>query len=94
METPRENPGAVVRDGKIYVIGGWSSSEILDSVECYNPERNSWTRRMNLNEPRYMPEVVLCKGIIYVFGGFQGLEYRMFVSAIEKYNRDHSWEIV
>lgn len=41
LSTPRSGHSAVVRNGEIYVIGGFNGSS-LSSVEIYNPGTNQW----------------------------------------------------
>lgn len=35
-----------------------------------------------------MPEVVKCSGKVYVFGGFQGIDIRLFVTTVEVYDSE------
>ncbi len=63
-------------DGKIYVFGGFNFnsnnfiSEILDSVEAYDPATNTWTTVASLPTQCATAAAVLApNGLIYVFGG-------------------------
>lgn len=37
------NAGVFTLDGRLYVIGGKQNSTILNSVEIYNPDTNTWS---------------------------------------------------
>ena len=54
MPTARTGVSAVVIDDMVYVMGGIDESgNILDVVEIYNPETDSWTTGPNLRTARY-----------------------------------------
>jgi len=43
MSVERYVLGVVELDGKLYVVGGYNSqNQALDSMECYDPDSNSW----------------------------------------------------
>jgi N-acetylneuraminic acid mutarotase len=67
MPTKRSNCGAVVVDGKIYVIGGWVSTAPWDTtaaVEEYNPRTDTWT--INADMPtKGTASASAVNGIIY-----------------------------
>lgn len=94
LTTEREHAAAVAFNDTVYVIGGRTNDMILQSMEIYSPEDNNWTQGAPLIIPRMMPEVVTCDGKIYVFGGFQGIDIRLFVTSVEVYDpiKGH-WEI-
>jgi len=74
MPTSRVLPGTCAVGGKVYAIGGLSSSgeTVLSVVEQYDPITDTWTRKAN------MPTGVWClcarvvNGKIYTFGGRLG----------------------
>ncbi len=43
MNTARAWPAVAVIDKKIYIMGGFDGSHRLRTVECYDPECDSWT---------------------------------------------------
>ena len=44
MNTERNSLRACVMNGKIYVVGGFDTSKkLIKTVECYDPEKNSWS---------------------------------------------------
>lgn len=90
----REHAAALAYKDRIYVIGGRSQSEILSTVEFYSPTENVWTPCRDMLIPRMMAEVTLCGDKFYVFGGFHGIDIRLFVTQIEMYDpATDSWSI-
>jgi kelch-like protein 10 len=49
---PRSDASAVVYDGKIYIIGGFTGGEVLRSIEVYDPLRDEWSFGPTMNVPR------------------------------------------
>jgi len=76
MATGRSRPAAVAGpDGKIYAIGGSTSSTVGMSgytalVEVYNPATDSWSAAAPLKSSRVGPAAAVSGGRIYVFGGY------------------------
>ena len=58
-------------NGKIYIAGGFSSSNYkgLTSCEVYNPPTNEWQLMPSLKVPRYNASMVCFAGQLYVLGG-------------------------
>eukprot|EP00299_Pterocystis_sp_00344_P010068 c4421_g1_i2.p1 GENE.c4421_g1_i2~~c4421_g1_i2.p1 ORF type:complete len:174 (+),score=43.74 c4421_g1_i2:441-962(+) len=50
LKVPRKLHGMAAHNGLLYVFGGSGDPPMwyLDSVECYNPETNSWSARKSL----------------------------------------------
>lgn len=95
LNTEREHAAALSLDGRVYVFGGRTNDMILQSVEVYAPEKNCWSALdSDMAVPRMMPEVVKCGDKVYVFGGFQGIDIRLFVTIVECYDPEKDcWEI-
>lgn len=94
LNQEREHAAALAKDGLIYVFGGRTDDMILPSVEVY--AENSWRFTSPMLIPRMMPEVVQCasSGRIFVFGGFQGIDIRLFVTSVEVYDpAEDTWRI-
>ncbi|XP_049306242.1 kelch-like protein 18 [Bactrocera dorsalis] len=62
---------AVTLNGKIYKMCGYSSNR--NSVECYNPDSNTWTPCADMEICHRLPGVTVHKGHIYVLS-FSGAE--------------------
>jgi N-acetylneuraminic acid mutarotase len=70
MPTAREDVGIGVVNDKIYVIGGWrQDSNSLNTVEMYDPESNTWTKKADLPEKKEELGVAVVNGKIYAIGG-------------------------
>jgi len=54
-----------VRLYKCFGLGG----DFLKTVERYNSETNTWTKRADLNFARYCPGACVINGKIYIVGG-------------------------
>ncbi len=76
MPTPRAWAPAVVLGGKIYVVGGCSSSEKqqfqneVSNLEVYDPALDSWAVLPSMPTPRVGPAAAAVGNKIYVIGGF------------------------
>lgn len=55
--------------GKIFLIGGYSSTMRLQEVDCYNPEKNYWEKLPDLRFGRFKAAAVYYDDRIYVSGG-------------------------
>ena len=70
MPTARTGVSAVEMDGMVYVMGGIDENDnILDVVEIYNPETDSWNIGPNLRTARYNFAAVVYNDQIFVMGG-------------------------
>lgn len=57
-------------DGSVLVVGGYGPQGLLDTVEVYSPETNSWSPRSPLPEPRGWHSAILLRdGRVLVVGG-------------------------
>jgi N-acetylneuraminic acid mutarotase len=63
-------------DGILYVIGGtgpnaqgWGNTNVLSSVEAYDPATDTWTERASLPHPIMASAAAVVEGIIYLTGG-------------------------
>ena len=70
MPTARTGVSAVELNGQIYVMGGLDASgNVLDVVEVYNPEVNTWSLVENMRTPRFNAAAAAIDGQIYIMGG-------------------------
>lgn len=54
---------------RLYAVGGRDSSQVLRSVERYNPHTNKWTLVAPMNKRRGSVGVGVLGGFIYAVGG-------------------------
>lgn len=69
-----DHTASVIKDDKIYVIGGakWAEGKApvySDKVYIYNIKKNEWTEGPNLRSKRYGSMAALVNDKIYLFGG-------------------------
>jgi YD repeat-containing protein len=73
MPTPRYGASAITIDDKIYVIGGFRGSTLLNTVEVYCPLSNTWDiSKRNLPEGIGYSSVTTDGKYIYLVGGLIG----------------------
>ncbi|KAH8027709.1 hypothetical protein HPB51_007259 [Rhipicephalus microplus] len=53
-------------------VGGFTGHSVLDSVDCYDPSTDSWTRVVTMSTPRSGAQVVVHKDTLYIIGGCNG----------------------
>jgi kelch-like protein 18 len=70
-------------DGLIFAIGGHSGPSRLNTVEYYDPSKNSWSSVCPLSVPRTIAGSSSIGGSIYVVGGYDGKEY---LNSVESYD--------
>lgn len=76
------------------MIGGVSYSANLSSVECYNPQLDSWTEMPPLKFSKGQVAGTVLNGCIYVIGGSDD-HLREGLKTVEKYNAiTNDWEVV
>ena len=89
MPTWRERPGVAVLDNKIYVTGGVWYGQIMSSVDCYDPDTNTWSQVVNMNLARNCHGLVSLLGRLYAIGGSSDVE------CIEVYDPDNNtWTLL
>jgi N-acetylneuraminic acid mutarotase len=70
LSVTRDHVAAVVRDGKIYALGGRAGLGVMHtSVEIYDPVANTWTPGTAMQESRSGFGAAVIGGQIYVAGG-------------------------
>lgn len=52
--------------------GGHDGEGLLDTVERYDPQRDTWTVITTLSSPRCLGSLVALKGCLYAIGGYDG----------------------
>ena len=72
MPTVRSYLSTSVMDGKIYAIGGMSSSNEqrrLETVEVYDPLTDTWAKARDITHPRSCAAISVVNGETYAMGG-------------------------
>ena len=74
MRVKRSHHASVVLDGKIYTMGGYAEDdddgdEVLDTVEVYDPQVDSWQFVASMPHGLYWHAAAAIDGKIYVTGG-------------------------
>lgn len=73
LPEPMGGNGICTLDDKIYITGGVSgrlgSEKIYKSVYMYDPSKDTWTSKADMNYARYAHVSLAFNGKIYVFGG-------------------------
>ena len=72
MITTRRWPAVAALDNKIYVTGGENGTgfgNAIDSVDCYDPDTNSWSQVANMKFARKGHAMVSLHGRLYAIGG-------------------------
>ena len=66
----RRLPGLAALDNKIYVTGGYDVSlQRMSSVDCYDPDTNTWSQMSNMNIARCGHSLFSLHGRLYANGG-------------------------
>ena len=76
MKKGRSASAAAVKDGKIYVTGGWTGGltggRRLASGEVFDPKKSSWTALPAMSVPRSEHSLFVADGRLMVAGGYTG----------------------
>ena len=73
MLTKRCRLGVATLNGKLYVAGGYDGSVFLNSVECFDPQKNEWTFVKPLQIRRSRVAMVATYGKLFAIGGYDGI---------------------
>lgn len=91
MSTRRARHASVAISNRILVMGG----DELNSVECYNPAENTWSRRAPMLHTRSEFEAGEANGFVYVMGGSIADNPVETVTSIERYSmQSDTWTLV
>ena len=73
MPSSRQEVGVGVADGKIYVVGGFSSGSSVNTVERYDPKTDQWESIAALPaaNPLNHVGVATANGLLFVIGGLR-----------------------
>lgn len=100
MLEERYNHAVAALDGVLYAAGGGAScSPKSNTLECYDPERNVWTRRAPMIRKRTNLYLTVCDWFLYAIGG-SAFNYSKYALAdccntIERYDpKTNEWTMV
>ena len=80
MPIKRLMPGVAALNSKIYVTGGCNDDNQpnnlcpVSSVDCYDPDTNTWSQMANMNNARAGHSLVSLHGRLYAIGGGWGVD--------------------
>lgn len=98
MNEPRQLPGTIITtDGVLYAIGGGSYERAENTCELLNLEERDeeWTMIAPMQFGRFSPQIVECKGSLYVFGGYTIIDQECCLSTVQKYDMaTKEWAVV
>ena len=84
----RFRPGVAALDNKIYVTGGRDGLQHMSSVDCYDPDTNTWSRLPDMNIARVGHSLVSLHGRLYAIGGYG-------VDSVEVFDPDNNtWTLL
>ena len=84
MPTGRQYLGVAALDNKIYVTGGFHGVGAMSSVNCYDPDTNTWSQMANMNIARHCHSLVSLHGKLYAIGGHRySISNRYGVDSVE-----------
>ena len=87
MPTEIYRPGVAALNNKIYVTGG-SDGQSMSSVDCYDPDTNTWSQVANMNIARDGHSLVSLHGRLYAIGGYE-------CDSVEVYDPDNNtWTLL
>lgn len=94
--TPKWGLSACLIDGKIYTVGGSTSTSMpinaLKTVQEYDPVSNTWTNKSNIPTARFHASIASVNNRIYVFGGSVS-ENQLALKSVESYDPlSDTWE--
>merc|ERR1719265_1404898 len=93
MSTCRSGHCAVAVGDMFYVLGGYDGSDVLISVECFDPRRRRWREVAPMAESRKDFAAAVLEGEIYVLGGQDDDGQQL--DSVERYNpASNEWSSV
>ena len=96
MNESRNAHAITMCKGNIYVLGGFSGKQRLNSVEKYNVKEDKWTQMAVMKDKRhYLSACTINDEYIYAFGGFFGSTEQEINDTIEVYEVEkNSWVVL
>lgn len=78
--------GAAALNDKLYVCGGYDGVTSLNTVECYQPDKDCWTLVTSMVKHRSAGGVLAFDGYVYALGGHDGLSIFDLVRSLKLFS--------
>lgn len=79
-----DHSATLLNDGKVFISGGYGSSNYLNSTEIYDPVANTFTQKRSMSSRRaYHSSILLNDGTVLIVGGYSSTAY---LNTAEIYN--------
>jgi hypothetical protein len=94
MPTPRSEMAGAELDGIVYVPGGFGAlTATLSTFESYDPSEDTWTTLPSLPSGVHHAGVAAAGGLVFVMGGFSGLDFSSGTDSVWAYDPARSaWQ--
>ena len=91
MKYARAGASAAIWNGKVIICGGSDGcDEILNTVECFDPESSQWTLLTDMPTPLFGHSLVSYKNKLVVMGGQNGITALDSVMVLD--SLDGNWQ--
>ncbi|XP_028075011.1 kelch-like protein 12 [Camellia sinensis] len=91
MNTRRGCHSLTMLNEKLYALGGFNGSNMVSTIEIFDPRLGSWMMGEPMNDPRGYSGAVVIGEKIYVIGGV--MDGSEILSTIECYKEGCGWEL-
>jgi len=79
-----DHSATLLNNGKVFISGGYGSSNYLNSTEIYDPTSNTFTTKSNMSSRRaFHSSILLNDGTVLIVGGYNSSTY---LNTAELYN--------
>lgn len=89
MHYQRSDANSCSTKNRIYIVGGFSGHECLNSVEYYDVDIDEWIMIPTMNTRRSGVNCAILNDFLYVVGGFNGTNRMNSGEKIEVYLFQH-----
>ncbi len=95
LNQPRAYHGLIEYNCMLYAIGGEFYGDVLASVECYDPEKDTWNTMTPMPIPVMDPQLVVDHGVIRIVDGFLDPDRKVPLSGVVSYDvRMNTWSVL
>ncbi len=93
MNCQRSDGDALAHEGQIWVVGGFTALDYMQSVETYDVQENKWAQRPSLKMARGGVKCAVLNNKLYAMGGFDGTTRLQSVECLDLDDIDAGWTI-